>query len=114
MEDEAYYQIVSDELRDNQINQALWTKAIAKSMGDEPKTKAVYIQLRVQQLMQETIRHRTESEDATPAPASAINSIQEKLGTKATLALKIIAIIALILVILNASRIGQWLRSLMG
>lgn len=114
MDDEAYYQIVSEELSENRINQALWTKAIAKSMGDEPKTKAVYIQLRVQQLMQETIRTRTESEEEALAPAGPIGFVQEKLGPKAAWALKAIAVIALIIVILNAGKLGRWLRSLIG
>lgn len=60
MDDEKYYQVVADELRDNRIKDALWTKAIAKSQGDENKTKATYIQLRVEQLMQEDKRSRLE------------------------------------------------------
>jgi len=51
MDDEKYYEIVAQEIRENTIKDALWTKAIAKSMGDENKTKAVYIQLRVEQLI---------------------------------------------------------------
>ncbi len=53
MDDEKYYEIVAQEIRENTIKDALWTKAIAKSMGDENKTKAVYIQLRVEQLIRE-------------------------------------------------------------
>lgn len=56
MNDEKYYKVVADELRENRINDALWTKAIAKSQGDENKTKATYIQLRVEQLMLEEKR----------------------------------------------------------
>lgn len=56
MDDEHFYQTVADELREGRINDALWTKAIAKSMGDDNKTKAVYIQLRVDQLMEEERR----------------------------------------------------------
>ena len=53
VDDEKYYETVAREIRENRINDALWTKAIAKSMGDENKTKAVYIQLRVDQLIKE-------------------------------------------------------------
>ncbi len=53
MDDEKYYDIVAQEIRENRINDALWTKAIAKAMGDENKTKAVYIQLRVEQIIRE-------------------------------------------------------------
>lgn len=56
MDDEHYYQTVADELREGRINDALWTKAIAKSMGDDNKTKAVYIQLRVDHLIEEERR----------------------------------------------------------
>jgi len=58
MDDEKYYQTVAEELRANRINDALWTKAIAKSQGDENKTKAMYIQLRVEQLVQEEKRSK--------------------------------------------------------
>lgn len=60
MDDEKFYQIIADEIRDGRINDAVWTKAIAKSMGDDNKTKAVYIQLRVEQLMQEETRSKIE------------------------------------------------------
>ena len=53
MDDEKYYETVARELRENRINDALWTKAIAKSGGAEDKTKATYIQLRVDQLIKE-------------------------------------------------------------
>lgn len=52
MDDEKYYQAVADELREGRINDGLWTKALARCMGDENKTKATYIQWRVEQLMQ--------------------------------------------------------------
>ena len=112
MDDEAYYQIVSEELSENRINQALWTKAIAKSMGDEPKTKAVYIQLRVQQLMQETIRTRTESEEEALAPADFLQEVLREPLLK--WGLKAIAVIALIIVILKRDKLGSWLHSLIG
>ena len=65
MDDEKFYQTVADELRESRINDALWTKAIAKSMGDEHKTKAVYIQLRVDQLMEE--ERRAQAQERTRA-----------------------------------------------
>ena len=52
MDDEKYYQAVADELREGRINDGLWTKALARCQGDENKTKATYIQWRVEQLMQ--------------------------------------------------------------
>lgn len=70
MDDEKFYQAVADELRSNRINDALWTKAIAKSMGDENKTKAVYIQLRVDQLMEE--ERRTQAKE----------KLQEEVGAE--------------------------------
>lgn len=70
MDDEKYYQVVADELRDNRIKDALWTKAIAKSQGDENKTKATYIQLRVEQLIQKEKRSRIEQKSSAPANES--------------------------------------------
>lgn len=51
MDDEKYYQAVADELREGRINDGLWTKALARCQGDENKTKATYIQWRVEQIM---------------------------------------------------------------
>ncbi|MDA7916413.1 hypothetical protein N9B94_04185 [Verrucomicrobia bacterium] len=67
MDDEKYYDIVGQELRENRINDALWTKSIAKSMGDENKTKAVYIQLRVDQLIRD---EQEAKQETTPIDAS--------------------------------------------
>ncbi len=69
MNDEEFYKTVAEELREKRINEALWTKATAKAMGDENKVRAVYIQLRVQQLMQEHWKSREVTETASaPEP----------------------------------------------
>lgn len=80
MDDEKYYQAVADELREGRINDGLWTKALARCQGDENKTKATYIQWRVEQIMQAEKRtaYQTEGTDeetestekAAPAPTN--------------------------------------------
>ncbi len=65
--DEKYYEIIAKEIRENRINDAIWTKAIAESGGEENKTKAVYIQLRVRQLMRDDIQTNYGAEPAQPA-----------------------------------------------
>lgn len=68
--DEKYYEIVAKEIRENRINDAIWTKAIAESGGEENKTKAVYIQLRVKQLMRDDIKTQYNA-PAEPEPGQA-------------------------------------------
>lgn len=80
MDDEKYYQAVADELREGRINDGLWTKALARCQGDENKTKATYIQWRVEQIMLAekkaaygtagSAEDETETADKAPAPAA--------------------------------------------
>ncbi len=67
--DEKYYEIVAREIRENRINDAIWTKAIAESGGEENKTKAVYIQLRVKQLMRDEIKSQYDAPADSPSDA---------------------------------------------
>ncbi len=67
--DEKYYEIVAREIRENRINDAIWTKAIAESGGEENRTKAVYIQLRVKQLMRDEIKSQYDTPAETPSDA---------------------------------------------
>ncbi len=72
MDDERFYRRVNDELNDGSANEALWTKAFAQAMGDEKKAQALYIRMRVQQLMQEEVQERrviaSEDEESDEAP----------------------------------------------
>ncbi len=111
MDDEKYYQVVADEIRDGRIRDALWTKAIAKSMGDENKTKAVYIQLRVEQLMQEENRTRIEEKlhpDAAENQDEAGESTVERTSNQPNEAAKFIAIVVLVIVILFVFKKMVW------
>ncbi len=120
MDDDQFYQTVAEELRENRINDALWTKAIARSGGDPNKTKALYIQMRVSQLTQEDHRQRVYESDVQPEPVSdtLLEKIEAKFGPKwarvASHAAKLAAVVVLIIVILNARKIGPWLRGLIG
>ncbi len=53
MSDERYFDIVADELARNDIQQGLWLKAYSESLGDEAKTKAIYVTYRVMKLKEE-------------------------------------------------------------
>ncbi|HSH95191.1 MAG TPA: hypothetical protein VK968_13650, partial [Roseimicrobium sp.] len=98
MEDERFYQQVADELREGRTREALWTKAIAQSMGDEHKTKALYIRMRVDQLMQEDARK------GSPSGSKDDDSIEAETGSpsKAAKAAQIAVTIILIIVIVIA------------
>ena len=71
MDDERHYQEVADELREGRVKEALWTKATAQSMGDEHKTKALYIRMRVDQLIREEARQQSAEEETEPASESS-------------------------------------------
>lgn len=49
--DDWYYETVAAELQNQQMKPGLWAKAYAQTEGDEARTLAVYIQLRVDQLV---------------------------------------------------------------
>lgn len=74
MDDERHYQEVADELREGRVKEALWTKATAQSMGDEHKTKALYIRMRVDQLMREEARSQSpDTEDETGETSATLS-----------------------------------------
>ena len=50
--DEDLYELAYSEINSDSRRQGLWAKALSRSLGDEQKAKALYIQLRVQQLSQ--------------------------------------------------------------
>ena len=52
-EDEKLYELVAAELSKDQKNEGLWLKAMAATEGDENKTKARYVELRIQSLKDE-------------------------------------------------------------
>jgi hypothetical protein len=120
MDDDQFYQAVAEELRENRINDALWTKAIARSGGDPNKTKALYIQMRVSQLTQEDHRQRVYEAEVQPDPVpdTLLEKMTARIGPKwarvANHAVKAAAVIALVVIILNARKIGPWLRGLIG
>ena len=72
--EEKLYEIAGAELATKNINRGVWTKAFSTALGDEAKTKAIYIQIRVEQLREqlaaelqersETAEQRRTREDA--------------------------------------------------
>ena len=53
--EERFYEIAGQELMSKAVKPGLWTKAFAVAHGDEQRTKATYIQLRVAELRDELI-----------------------------------------------------------
>lgn len=51
LDDEPFYEEVARELEVNEMKPGLWAKAFAEADGDEERVKAIYIRLRVAQLM---------------------------------------------------------------
>jgi len=70
--EEKLYEIAGEELATKNVNRGLWTRAFSLALGDEAKTKAVYIELlRVTQLREQItdeieFRKQTALERALP------------------------------------------------
>jgi len=56
--DDKYYQQVANELKAVGPNEALWLKAFASANADKEKAKALYIKLRVEQLIAVDVQKR--------------------------------------------------------
>jgi hypothetical protein len=67
MSDEHFYARVADELRRGGPISGLWAKAFAECNGDDSRSKALYLRLRVQQLKQAERAARKAEEAAQQA-----------------------------------------------
>jgi hypothetical protein len=47
------YELVAEEIENNQQSKGLWTKALSESAGDMERAEALYIKLRVQMISDE-------------------------------------------------------------
>jgi hypothetical protein len=88
LSEEKMYQMVNEEMEQGIIRDGLWTKAIAKSGGDDKRTKAHYITLRVQSIIDELEVASALSETAenikmkTDAPKSSSSDAIQKNGNQ--------------------------------
>ena len=51
--EEQLYEAVALEIKNNELREGLWAKALAKAKGDQEQAKGIYIELRVQSLKDE-------------------------------------------------------------
>jgi len=63
MDIERLYEIAAKELDANSPRKGLFAQAFSDALGDEAKTKALYIKLRVEQLVEEERRRSAEAEE---------------------------------------------------
>ena len=61
-DDEKFFEQVAAELKEDNIRQGLWLKAETKAQGDADKTRLLYIEWRVEQLVEEA-RQQIEREE---------------------------------------------------
>ena len=59
MSDEALYLQAAEEIKSGKMNPAIAAKAFAKGEGEENKTRAAYLEFRVQQLKREPVSQIT-------------------------------------------------------
>jgi hypothetical protein len=51
--EDRFYKLISDELEQNTVDRAIWTKAYAQCSGDDKQTRSLYIQTRFARLLAE-------------------------------------------------------------
>lgn len=82
------YEKIADDIDKNIINKGVWTKAFAKSEGDETKQKAIYIELMIEhynnekEAQQELEHIRQIEEEKRNRIQNAIHSEQSKIYNK--------------------------------
>jgi hypothetical protein len=94
-DDEQLYEIAARELEANAPRKGLYAKAFAEAMGDEVKTKALYLKLRVAQLKaQPESEHAGARRAPLDSPAQCVKALREmgcSVGADATRSWTIIA-----------------------
>ena len=65
------YELVAEEIENNQQSKGLWLKALSDSEGDLDKAKALYVKLRVQMLEDEWIEQAPDRERRAKEKAEA-------------------------------------------
>ncbi|MEQ1858437.1 MAG: hypothetical protein ABMA13_00720 [Chthoniobacteraceae bacterium] len=79
--EEKLYEMAGHELISKAVKPGLWTKAFAMALGDEQKTKAVYIELRVAELREECVAELArQNETAAERRCREIGLIRERFG----------------------------------
>jgi hypothetical protein len=62
MSDQRYYEIVAEELQRKFLRPGLWARAVAEAGGEGDAARALYIRLRVAELIQQEMLERTRAE----------------------------------------------------
>jgi hypothetical protein len=94
-DDEQLYEIAARELEANAPRKGLFAKAFAEAMGDEAKTKALYLRLRVAQLKAQQENDQSPGRRAAlDSPAACVKALREMgcaVGADATRSWTIVA-----------------------
>ena len=94
-DDEQLYEIAARELEASAPRKGLFAQAFAEAMGDEAKTKALYLRLRVAQLRAQQEGERREDCSATlESPAACVKALREmgcSVGADATRSWTVVA-----------------------
>ena len=73
-DEDSYYEIALTEINESTTKTSTWSRAIANSLGDENKAKAIYIQLRVSELMSvNTIHKKASNTELLETKATELN-----------------------------------------
>ena len=87
MSDQIYYDIVANEIESGKIENGLWTRAFAESLGNETKAKALYITFRVNQLRQI---------DTAPKPIKSENQKAQPVKQRSPIFIGVVILLAII------------------
>jgi hypothetical protein len=94
-DDEQLYEIAASELEANTPRKGLFAQAFAEAMGDEARTKALYLKLRVAQLRAQPESEWREGRGAAlESPAACVKALREmgcSVGADATRSWTVVA-----------------------
>jgi len=83
VDDEAFYEKVAEEVAAGQTKPGLWTKAFSQAGGDYLAARALYIRLRVEQLIEESAQIQEEAARSAKAAEKAAREARrdKRFGT---------------------------------
>lgn len=119
MDDEVFCEAVEDELRQGPLHEALWTRALARAVGDERIARTLYVEWRVQQLKdeaaatarQEQERHHALMEEHKVQREAALTQVHERERQKSKETLTRVISLSIAVILIACIAIYLWSAS---
>ena len=97
MEEQHYYDIVAQELQEKHLRPGLWTRAVAETGSEDAPARALYIRLRVSELVQQAQADATHAQTEAP-PREAAN--QPRISAPLKITKGLLAVLWMLVILL--------------